>query len=426
MLDLGRQTPAMAGSARQLKTALRQFLGRQRNKIVYRVGNPLRFIVELLLSGLVQVTALSTLPRSGHLRVALVSDHLEYTSEEQFNGFWMYRSLLRKKLGLISIRLCLNDALQAPAGFLSLFNVIILKLSYRTERSRALGIVEAMRNMNKTARIIYFDGDDDLCIQWPEILSIVDLYVKKHIFSDKKDYLRRFVGKSNLHDYVHHKYGHHFSAKDFGDDKVILWSGPVPETKLEKITLGYNLALDQKIVKLFSTGDRYLKYSNRTNDILFRGTIPPHDIWLSHLRKSFEPILDKLGSDFHVIVSDKRLSEDLYYKEMANSKICFSPFGYGEICWRDFEAIICRCLLLKPDVSHLSTCPQIFIPYVTYVPIKWDFSDLEEKCRYYASNDSERSQITKAAFDVLRTFYAELGGARAIASILGRRADFGL
>jgi len=29
----------------------------------------------------------------------------------------------------------------------------------------------------------------------------------------------------------------------------------------------------------------------------------------------------------------------------SGSKICISPFGYGEICWRDFEAIIFGCLL---------------------------------------------------------------------------------
>ena len=421
MPNLERKTAGIAGSAQRLKTILRRFLRQHRDTIVYRVWNPLRFVAEVLLYELGHITALSKLPSSERLRVALLSDQAEYTSEEQFNAFWMYRRQLRKKLGLISVRLRLDEVLQAPAGILLLFNVIIIKLSYRTERSKVLEVVEAITHRNKTARLIYFDGDDDLCVQWPEMLPFIDLYVKKHIFSDKREYLRRFVGKSNLHDYVHHKYGHNFSAKDFDAEKAILGSGPVPEAQLCKITLGYNLALDRKIVKLFANSDKFVNCSNKTNDILFRGTVPPHDIWLYHLRQSFEPILDRLRGSLHVIVSDKRVPEAMYYLEMVNSKICFSPFGYGEICWRDFEVIICRCLLLKPDVSHLETYPQIFVSYVTYIPIKWDFSDLEEKCRYYASNDDERIRITQAAFDVLRKFYAELGGAKSIAKMLGRR-----
>ena len=43
---------------------------------------------------------------------------------------------------------------------------------------------------------------------------------------------------------------------------------------------------------------------------------------------------------------------------MRHSRICISPFGYGEICWRDFEAILCGCLVVKPDMSHVETNPS--------------------------------------------------------------------
>ena len=79
-----------------------------------------------------------------------------------------------------------------------------------------------------------------------------------------------------------------------------------------------------------------------------------------------------------------------YLAELGRSKMCFSPFGYGEVCWRDFEAMMTGSLLLKPDVRHLVTDPDVFIPGETYIPIAWDFSDLAEKVEYYLRNEERK------------------------------------
>ena len=42
---------------------------------------------------------------------------------------------------------------------------------------------------------------------------------------------------------------------------------------------------------------------------------------------------------------------------MRQSKIVVSPFGFGEMCHRDFEAWGCGAVLLKPRVDHLRTLP---------------------------------------------------------------------
>jgi hypothetical protein len=64
--------------------------------------------------------------------------------------------------------------------------------------------------------------------------------------------------------------------------------------------------------------------------------------------------------------------------ELANSRLCFSPFGYGELCWRDIEAFQTGAVLIKPDMGHLQTLPDLYEPGVTYLPVRWDFSDLED------------------------------------------------
>ena len=124
-----------------------------------------------------------------------------------------------------------------------------------------------------------------------------------------------------------------------------------------------------------------------------------------YLRKDIGPALERLGKYYHVITPFSRVPIEEYYLELQSSKICISPFGYGEICWRDFEAVLCGCLLVKPDVGHVETSPDLFKPYQTYVPVRWDFSDLEKKCSYYLEHDVERQRIVNQAVEVLHSFY---------------------
>jgi hypothetical protein len=71
--------------------------------------------------------------------------------------------------------------------------------------------------------------------------------------------------------------------------------------------------------------------------------------------------------------------------------IVVSPFGWGEICYRDFECFLAGAVLLKPDMSHLKTWPDYYEPHVTYIPFAWDLSDLEQRIMDVLS-DVERSQ----------------------------------
>jgi hypothetical protein len=96
------------------------------------------------------------------------------------------------------------------------------------------------------------------------------------------------------------------------------------------------------------------------------------------------------------------VGQDRYYRELYDSKMVLSPFGWGEVCFRDFEAIISGALLLKPDMSHIKTWPDVYIPYETYIPLDWDGGDVTEKAEAYLLDDVARRRIAENAWEQYR------------------------
>ncbi len=86
-----------------------------------------------------------------------------------------------------------------------------------------------------------------------------------------------------------------------------------------------------------------------------------------------------------------------YLREAIQCRIVFSPFGWGEVCFRDFEAVACGSVLLKPDMSHVETWPDVFEAGVTYVPVRWDLSDLAERIEQVLDHPAEAEAMVKEA-----------------------------
>jgi hypothetical protein len=154
-------------------------------------------------------------------------------------------------------------------------------------------------------------------------------------------------------------------------------------------------------------------------DIVCRASAAPGS-WIYPLRSPVADALSPLEGSRRVLLPNQRVDQEQYYEEMRRSRICVSPFGYGEICWRDFEAVLCGCLLVKPDMSHIRTEPDIYVPYETYIPVKWDFSDLAAVCERCLSDQSEIDRITKGAYEVLANYYREERFIDCIGRLLGQ------
>ena len=99
-------------------------------------------------------------------------------------------------------------------------------------------------------------------------------------------------------------------------------------------------------------------------------------------------LLDTLGDKYKIagLVDGEKIPIQKYYKKMHQSKIIIAPLGYGEMAPRDIEAIQFGSILIKPDMSYISSEPFLYEDGRTYIACKYDWSDLEEKIDYVLSN----------------------------------------
>jgi hypothetical protein len=65
-----------------------------------------------------------------------------------------------------------------------------------------------------------------------------------------------------------------------------------------------------------------------------------------------------------------------YCREMWRSKTVLSPWGWGEACYRDYEAMLMGAVLIKPDTDYVEGWPDVFRSGETYVKCALDFSDI--------------------------------------------------
>ena len=79
---------------------------------------------------------------------------------------------------------------------------------------------------------------------------------------------------------------------------------------------------------------------------------------------------------------------------MSAAKILPSPFGWGELGVRDYEAFIFGAALVKPDMAHMETWPNLFVRGETYQPIDWGFDDLPAVLDDLLANDAGRRRLT--------------------------------
>jgi hypothetical protein len=274
--------------------------------------------------------------------------------------------------------------------------------------------LELMKRLRaKYRRIAFFHDDAGGGIPRLEVLPHVDLFYSKALFRDRSLYRRQLYGKELYSDYYHTKYG--ITDPDARERAVVedpaelsklrlSWNigvGDYPRGKLrQRAGVAVSMALGFKAARLFYGSGRLPRDPVASN----RGTIAVHARILLAGRPSIAQqrklILDKIESRSEFLKGET--SQAAYNHEVASSRIVLSPFGWGELCLRDYEAVLGGALLLKPDMGHLETWPDVFQPNETYAPFDWDASDLLEVTARYLDDEAARRRIAARAFETYR------------------------
>ena len=277
-------------------------------------------------------------------------------------------------------------------------------------------ITEMMKNARlHGTRILWFDTTDaSECLGW-KYLPYVDGIYKSHLLKNRKKYLEPTKTGILFVDYFDSFY--HSSTRTVARE--------LPrEEDLEKLHLSwapcyevYDSRQYSPFRKLRRALEPYLgNILPRKFPLQFTPPGKKRDVIISARfhkeypmkaigdhRKAVATLLSECEADCSKVDIQK------YYEEMRNARLTVSPFGNGEFCFRDYEAFASGSCLMKPDMSHFETWPELYIPEKTFIPFRWDLSDLKEKTKYYLNHEDERIRIASEAQNNYRKILSENG-----------------
>ncbi len=267
-------------------------------------------------------------------------------------------------------------------------------------RDNAEVVSAALKQIRKgqTGKIALLDYTDQTCSPHWGALPFVDYFIKPFLLRPLDRYQEDFAGGYIFTDFLSKQLGH--------DLKEWTFHSPLDPNYVDKIKLGWNLAAIGRYHRMAKLGRFSLPFRLRPFDVNLRFSVGNYDgrgQWYTDHRRSARELVRSLTG--RRISGERRLTFKRYLVDLSFSKVVVSPFGWGEVCFRDYEAVVCRSLLIKPSMDHMVTEPNIFIPNETYVPVRWDLADLTEKCEYYLNRPAESQRIIKNAAKAFESFF---------------------
>lgn len=328
--------------------------------------------------------------------------------------FQTYREELSRRLGVIVDQVTcmeLDEIEQAvnsrPA------DVVVILMSWRVGPQAAAEFLQKLRTAPGRPRIVFMDYLAPAGSPFFSVMPHVDCYVKRQHLVDLGLYSRDYEGGQVFTDFLVKELGYDLDGWNFG-------TKPDP-AHFDKLVTGWNLGVTPRY-------HRQLKATRRLRPLW---KLRPFDVhrrfspvsdgkkveWYEQYRSEAAGKLDELASRYR-LTGAGRIHHRLYLAELLASKLVVSPFGWGEVCFRDYEAVATGALLVKPSMDHLVTTPDIYKPHETYVPVRWDLADLAETCDYYLSHPAESLRIIRNAQEALLDYYENDGFVNTVSQFL--------
>jgi len=288
-------------------------------------------------------------------------------------------------------------------------DAILLQSPYMPPEGELEAVLARLSKANPTALITYCDWFAPTDVRLAERVSNhVAYYAKKSLLRDR--------------DYYRHAQPTHTLLCQFYAEQY----GLVPDTPywevqpdiVDRLTLAPGFVTSPRLLSAFEGGvmsdfdrdrpiDVHARFSASNASLAQSGRDDAGDRthWYVAMRSA---ALDAVGSiaDHCRVAHKGKIPADAYMDELAASKLCFSPFGFGELCWRDIEAMSVGSVLIKPSMEHLECFCGVFRPGETYVQVRWDFSDFAETVARLLARPDECKAIAARAFEAIRDYLA--------------------
>ena len=337
-----------------------------------------------------------------------------------YYGFWNWFFLYQKDLKDQGIEV----------NFFSSLNDKFLQADHLFLNSRSFSEINGrvdLKNVKdiskKNSNLYWFDMRDSAGTTQFEVLPYIKKYVKKQFYKNKKTYFQKLEGGRFYTDYYIKKY----NIKDSKDyDQELL----NPEY-LSKLILGWNLGVAFFFDYIFFSKINYylelinLKYLNKKE---FRMKLPFFENWnedekkydyfslmnrnfyrasVGFQRTKLREILNNLKNKNGII--EGRFSKKDYYKTLRNSKVSIGAYGWGEVCYREFEAIKCGVAFMTADMSNIETWPNIYYEGETYLPYDLEFENLENNLEILVNNIGLRKKLVANSKSILENCHLQTG-----------------
>jgi hypothetical protein len=224
--------------------------------------------------------------------------------------------------------------------------------------------LENLEKVTEGGEYFLFDGSDSTSLMGSyEVLEQCDaIYLFKNQLLQREYYKNpmnfgRWFWESGELDL-----GYDIKDKDWDRIKLSGWNlGHLNPTLIEKMP-SINPYKPHDVCAIYQ-GEHKENYEHG-----IRNDIP----YTEHRKGAWEILDEKFES------RTEKLPPEEYIHYLYESKVCLSPFGMGEVCFRDFESINVGTIMIKPDMGMVLTEPNIYIDKETYFAVNYDWSNLNE------------------------------------------------
>mgnify|MGYP005751213833 CR=1 FL=1 len=311
-----------------------------------------------------------------------------------------------------------KEAMQVEGECVVLVRTFKGNESFKDDHQRKRDFINDFRK--RFNRVIMLDdgaGSDSLHYEY---MDLVDLYYKGKLLTNKDQYMKPRYGSQIFTDYYNTEFG-------ITDEKIKIREKPNDPSVLSKLRVSWNLGCgiypipNQILIKMLRAAvghnfskvlkPLYLHYYNRTVNELSKPVNLKSKSGLVHARFGYKGLPNTIAYQRQLFLSkcqkskkviSGKISQKAYNNEIKNVASVLSPFGWGEVCFRDFEAILNGALLIKPNMDIIETWPNIYLSSKTYIPIDWNGDNLIETIDYVTSNITTYQDIVETAREEYR------------------------